>query len=179
MTSQYEEVVVRKFCVLTLALTGVLLIGIEGLAAAPIVFFLNQPTAFPQQLITDVDVPFAIAIDTSGNFSRIFQNATGLLITDFHFRSNAPEATVWQGGGGAPPPFFQIAIAVPEATGIDFYQGPIGTGVLPGQVFEISGSGFIVNSGTSLSALASVPEPSALLLCFTGLIALMVRRRWR
>jgi hypothetical protein len=179
MPLQYEEVVVRKFCVLTLVLTGILLIGIEGLAAAPILFFQNQPLMFPQQVITDVDVPFAIAIDASGNFSRIFQNGTGLLISDFHFRSDAPEATVWEGGGGAPPPFFQIAIAVPEATGVDFYQGPIGTGVLPGQVFEISGSGFIVNSGTSLSALASVPEPSALLLCFTGLIALVVHCRWR
>jgi hypothetical protein len=168
---------VRKFCVLALALTGVLLIGIERLAAAPLLFFENQPLMFPQQVITDVDVPFAIAIDASGNFSRIFQNGTGLLITDFHFRSSAPEAAVWIGGGGAPPPFFQIAIAVPEATGIDFYQGPIGTGILPGQVFEIAGSGFIVNEGVSLSALASVPEPSALLSCFAGLIALVVLRR--
>jgi hypothetical protein len=90
------------------------LTGTERLAAAPIVFFLNQPTAFPQQLITDVDVPFAIAIDTSGNFSRIFQNVTGLLITDFHFRSNAPEATVWQGGGGVPRRhFFKLPLPYP------------------------------------------------------------------
>jgi hypothetical protein len=172
-----KEIVVRELRVLTLALTGVLLTGTERLEAAPIVFFLNQPTAIPKQLITDVGVPFAIDIDTGGSFSRIYENATGLLITDFHFRSSAPEATVWIGGGGAPPPFFQTVIAVPEATGIDFYQGPIGTGILPGQVFEISGSGFIVNSGTGLTALASVPEPAGPLLCFAGLVALVVRCR--
>jgi hypothetical protein len=168
---------VRKLGVLILALTGVLLTGIERLAAAPILFFQNQPTAFPQQLITDVGVPFLIDLDAGGGFSRIFQNGTGLLITDFHFRSSAPEAAVWEGGGGAPPPFFQTVISVPEATGIDFYQGPIGSGILPGEVFEISGTGFTVNRGTSLNAMASVPEPCPLISCLAGLVAFVAGRR--
>lgn len=144
--------------------------GVERLAAAPLLFFENQPTALPQESITSVDVPFAIQIDINGGFSRIYQNLTGTLITDFQFTSIVPEDAVWQGGGGAPPPFFELVVPSPDRMGIDFFQEPpIGVGIAPGTIFEITGSGFLANSNTSLSAVATVPEPSAILLCCIGL----------
>jgi hypothetical protein len=160
-----------------LALAGVLLMGVETLRAAPILFFLNQPTAAPQELITDIGVPFAIEIGTDGSFSRLYQNVTGALITDFHFSSSAPEEDVWEGGGGAPPPFFQLVSASPDRMSINFYQGPFGTGIAPGQVFEITGIDFIANRGTRLIAIATVPEPSALLLCCISLLTIIIGAR--
>jgi len=158
-----------------LILAGVFLMGIERASAEPIVFFLNQPGAIPEQAITAVGMPFAIQIDGNGGFTRIFENAIGLLITDFHLTSIAPEDAVWQGGGGAPPPFFQLVAASPNRMDIDFFQGPLGTGIAPGQIFEITGTGFLVNKGTTLNAIATVPEPSGFVLCCMCLLSLITK----
>jgi hypothetical protein len=145
------------------------------LEAAPLLFFLNQPAAVPQQLIFEVGVPFEINVDASGNFSQLYQNATGMAIPNFHFRSSVPEDSLWVGGGGAPPPFFQSVFPSADRMGIDFNQGPLGSGILPGMIFEITGTAFTANTGTSLIATATVPEPATAALFCVGLLGLMGR----